>query len=350
MDKENEKHLLFFKEGSIYHVAKGCVAILLATYNGEKYLEEQLESLRKQTVENFVCFIHDDGSTDKTSKIIESYSERYVEHFVHMGSVRKGGVKYNFMYMLKNVEAEYYMFCDQDDVWMPYKIEKTYRKIKQIENETPYFPACVFSDAVVVDEELNIIKDSFYVGSGINPDRMRLTDLLYQNTVLGCTMMFNRLTREMALQEDVSDLIHMHDWFLALIVKSCGKIERIKEPFLYYRQHEDNASGAQNEKSLFQKIKRILKFSLWLDEKKEFFKIREDNAKAVLACIDNTHDNSKSLDIEATAESYDISLVGEKINSKKYESINIINKFLKRQNTSLIIKLMRFYRWKMAKM
>ena len=110
------------------------IAILLSTYNGEKYIKEQIESLLDQTIKNWFLVIRDDGSHDKTVEILKEYSTSYPNKIFIDGSVRENlGAGKSFMHLLKITHADYYMFCDQDDVWMPDKIERTLAKVKAME-------------------------------------------------------------------------------------------------------------------------------------------------------------------------------------------------------------------------
>lgn len=325
-------------EENKYDTPEGYVAILLATYNGEQYLEEQLESLRTQTHQNFICYIHDDGSADSTQAIVESYCNNHHDHFIYMGSSQTGGAKFNFMYMLRNVKADYYMFCDQDDVWLPEKIEKTYRLMRQTEDENAsQCPTCVFTDAMVVDEKLSIINGSFYTYSGtVKPNSMELCDLIYRNLAPGCTLLINSHLRKKALMIDDIKMIRMHDWFLTLIAASEGKLVRISEPLLYYRQHEHNAIGAHKDKTKIEKVESFLRIKKWVAKKNQFFDGVECQAKAVLAVLEMDHNIPDKIHKHVEEP---------KIN----KNIVVIQKFLKQQNAPLVVKLVKFYHWKWKK-
>ena len=122
------------------------IAILMATYNGEKYLREQIDSLLAQTCCDWTLYIQDDGSKDATLDIIKSYDDERIV-LVDVGLTRQGACM-NFMSLLNMVESEYYMFCDQDDVWFEDKVELSYMRMK--EEELKYGidrPILVFSDA-----------------------------------------------------------------------------------------------------------------------------------------------------------------------------------------------------------
>ena len=140
------------------------VSILLATYNGEKFLIEQLNSIINQSYEDWTLYIHDDGSSDGTIAIINQYCDQY-ENIIYLPDliVHRGAAQ-SFMCLLEQVNADYYMFCDQDDVWLPYKIEKTYIAMQEKPVDSPVL---IFSDLVVVDSDLNIINKSFWFYSKI---------------------------------------------------------------------------------------------------------------------------------------------------------------------------------------
>ena len=130
-------------------------AILLATYNGEKFLREQLDSLLQQTYSDWTLYIHDDGSTDSTKEIIKEYEQKY-ENITMLRYPSQKGAKNNFMSLLERVEANYYLFCDQDDVWRKDKVEKEMARMMVLEKDFPGKPVLVFSDLYVVDINLNI--------------------------------------------------------------------------------------------------------------------------------------------------------------------------------------------------
>ena len=138
-------------------------AVLLAAYNGQKYIGEQLDSLLAQTVSDFKVFIHDDGSTDGTLGIILDYAARFPDRLCIVEGTSQGGAKENFWFLLKSVEADFYFFCDQDDVWLPEKMEKQIEALNETNNSSM---ALVFSDMFVCDESLGIISESFwdYIG------------------------------------------------------------------------------------------------------------------------------------------------------------------------------------------
>ena len=231
------------------------IVILLATFNGEKYIRQQLKSLFEQTNQNFRLVVHDDGSSDATAEIINEYRDKYPERIEIFYGNSCGGPKENFLWMLGRVEADYYLFCDQDDVWLPEKLQRSmdalaseednYRSSKE---EVP--PVCVFTDMRVVDEELNTLSDSFIRYIGRVPENTAYTQILIDNPAAGCTMCFNRALRDLVVDLAPSvDLnnIPMHDAFVLEIAAIMGKVVAIDEPLAYYRQTGHNAMGAVTE-------------------------------------------------------------------------------------------------------
>ena len=201
------------------------IAILMATYNGEKYIREQIDSILSQSYKQWELYIHDDGSNDKTNEIISMYADQYPEkiHIVRGGAT--GGAKNNFMFLMGAVKAPYVMCCDQDDVWLDDKIKRTIKAMKNAENyKGVNTPILVFSDLKVVDEKLNIISGSMNRLQRLNPKKTKFTDILIQSLVTGCTMMMNRSCIEMSLKVKHVNSIIMHDWWCSLVAAYFGEI------------------------------------------------------------------------------------------------------------------------------
>ena len=234
------------------------IAVLLATYNGEKYLREQLDSLLAQDFDDFACFIHDDDSTDNTREIIAEYCNTYPETFIEIKEQRTGekGARDNFLFLLKKVEADYYMYCDQDDVWLPKKISKTFSVIMK---HTIGKPACVYTDLKVVDQKLNIISNSYFSYRSLDPWRNSYKTLLIISICTGCTMMLNRMLRDEVLKLKCNSYIHMHDIDTAITAALLGDIEFLDEPTILYRQHNDNNVGANPQKGILSSIIHIFR-------------------------------------------------------------------------------------------
>ena len=236
------------------------IDILLASYNGEKYIAEQLDSLLAQEGAEFTVVIHDDGSSDGTVDILRWYHQAYPEKIILVeDGIRCGGPAVNFMHLVQyeaeNRQAEYIMFCDQDDVWLSSKAAETLSAMqKREESAGKNVPVLVFSDYIVADEQLHPMK--------IREDHLQIakfhTDLphlLVQNYVTGCTMMINRAALDGAGAYDPR--MQMHDWYFALIAAAAGDIFHLDRKLMYYRQHGDNDVGAKDVKSLRYRLQKL---------------------------------------------------------------------------------------------
>ncbi len=233
------------------------IAILMAAYNGEKYISSQIDSILKQTLDDWILYIHDDGSNDKTVDIIDMYSARYPDKIIKISGKPTGGPKENFLYLMENVGAPYLMFSDQDDIWLKDKVEKTYRVMKEIENGKDTLPVLVFSELRVVDEDENVIAEKMSDFQQLDMNADDTLHLLMQNITTGCTMMINRKLKNKALE--VKDPYHMimHDWWIALCASHFGKMVFIEEPLTLYRQHVTNNVGAKNPYNPSYIVKKI---------------------------------------------------------------------------------------------
>lgn len=254
------------------------IAVLLATYNGEAFLQEQLESLKNQTYKDFICYIHDDGSTDNTDSIINLYCKENPNMFLRLSGSPTGSAKANFMYMLSHVEADYYMFADQDDVWMLDKIEKSLHCLE--ENDA----WCVCTDLCVTDEKLHTIAPNMMSWIGRDLSRIHPHQLMIDNVSAGCTMIFTRNLRDIALQLQNLEHILMHDQWVAVIAAMYGKLTVLDEATIYYRQHQKNEMGAKHE-GVSKKLSRFIRelFSgTMLREKKVFIQEARNLAKELL--------------------------------------------------------------------
>lgn len=232
------------------------IAILMATYNGEKYICQQIDSILSQTCKDWELYIHDDGSTDDTIAAVESYVEKYPNKIHLIDGKSTGGAKYNFFYLFGQVEAPYYMTCDQDDVWLDKKIELTYDKMLTIENKADV-PCLVYTELRVVDSELNTIADTMSEYQSLDCHKRTINQFILQNSVTGCTMMVNMALRDKMLHITDIDNTIMHDWWAALVAAQFGKTAFIDEPTILYRQHGDNSLGALGINKLSYIVRRV---------------------------------------------------------------------------------------------
>lgn len=228
------------------------IALLLATYNGEKYLRAQLQSLSDQTNQDWILYVRDDCSTDKTLEIINEFQIKHLEkiHLLPNDNVNLGA-KRSFIELLKYAEADYYMFVDQDDVWLPTKIETSLRHLKLVEIKNPTKGILTFCDAVVTDEELTMISPSFWKTTRTNPHQLKSGKKFEVfNCAPGCTMLFNHRLKSALFP--FPERAPMHDWWVAIVAQRIGIVHPFDEALILYRQHSSNAIGAEKiNKSYF---------------------------------------------------------------------------------------------------
>lgn len=236
------------------------ILICMATYNGERYLEQQLESLCRQTCQDFLLFVHDDGSTDNTGDILKAWERSDKLNMVVLddGLCFHASSK-NFVHLLSQAEKRwgefpYYMFCDQDDIWKDDKIAVTLKRMKKAEKKYKQ-PILVHTDLEVVDSDLHSIAPSYLKYRSINPCIKKLNRLLIQNNVTGCTMMWNQKLNQVLNWKNVKPA--MHDWWITLIASLFGQIVFLDRTTILYRQHEDNVVGATKVKSISFVIHRL---------------------------------------------------------------------------------------------
>lgn len=211
----------------------GLVNVLLSTYNGAKYLPQQLNSILNQSCREVSITARDDGSIDETPLVLNYYSRNYSNIKVYYGP--NLGVVGSFFTLLGNAgpDYQYYAFSDQDDFWLPHKLEDA---LAGFQMEDSRQPLLYCSRVQYVDAGLNPL------GYSKIPGRIGFGNALVENVVSGCTMVMNNAARALALTHIPQKAV-MHDWWFYLVFSSLGKVIYDPKPNLKYRQHDHNVMG-----------------------------------------------------------------------------------------------------------
>ncbi len=241
------------------------IVILMGTYNGEKFLSEQLDSLECQSFKNWYLIASDDGSSDKTLDILKDYQARWPAGKLTIRDGPKKGFSYNFLSLAcdPDIDATYYAFCDQDDVWLPEKLQVA---IRYLENDSSniQFPRVYCSRTIYVDELLNSI--------GVSPlfsFPRSFRNALVQSIAGGNTMVFNSAVKNIFVKTGIKT-VPSHDWWTYLLISGVGgEIFFDNKPRILYRQHRNALVGGNQ--SIPEKMNRVLllfrgRFKKWNGE------------------------------------------------------------------------------------
>lgn len=220
------------------------VEIILSTFNGEDHLDEFLESIIQQDYGNWSLTIRDDGSSDRTPEIIQTWQTRLMSRLKISDDTNKIniGVVKSFSRLLENSSAPYVMMADQDDIWLPEKVRLTLEAMRQKEQYAPPArPILVHTDLTMVDQELRTLFPSVWKYQGLAPGRGRpFPRIIVENTVWGCTAMLNRPLIELVGCIPVTTL--HHDWWVALVAAAFGDIVSLSDSHILWRRHGHNES------------------------------------------------------------------------------------------------------------
>jgi len=263
------------------------ITILLATYNGAKYVGEQIDSILQQTHTNWRLLIRDDKSTDATPQIIADYQSRYPHKIVVVeDSLSNLGGTLNFGVLLQKAKnAEYIMLCDQDDFWLPDKIEVTLAEMLRLERQYGReFPLLVHTNFHYVNSNLKVIKsrEDFQATKIVD---LNLCHLLAQNPVYGCTMMINN---KLVLTIDgIPAIAENHDYWVAMVASAFGKISYLHKKTILYRQHGANLSGSYSDNSIVNRFRRNIVQGKSLQDARYKVKMAEIFKKKYLSLLSN---------------------------------------------------------------
>ncbi|SNR49456.1 glycosyltransferase family 2 protein [Flavobacterium sp. ov086] len=217
------------------------VSVCIATYNGEKYIKEQINSILVQLKLEDEIVVSDDGSSDNTLKIIKEFEDPRI---LIVKNYSKKGVNHNFQNALKNAKGDYVFLADQDDVWLPNKVETCVNELKTYD--------LVVSNCIVTDDSNNIVQNSYFQvaksGKGFFKN-------FYRSSYLGCCLAFRKeILKEILPMPE--NLLLFHDWWFGFISELCYKVKFIETPCMYYRRHNETNSNtlSQSHLSLYQKL------------------------------------------------------------------------------------------------
>ncbi len=234
--------------------------ILMSTYQGAAYLAAQLDSIRHQHYQHWHLIIRDDGSTDDTNAIIEHYCQLDSRITCDRSISDNLGAAQSFAALMQVAltrKEQIICFCDQDDVWLPNKLQAQVTTMLSMQQRYGHnVPLLVHSDLCVVNEQLQVIAPSYLAYEGIKRNvTSPLNTLLINNFVTGCTIAMNRQLLEIATP--MPQEVFMHDWWCALCAATQGIIGFIKEPVILYRQHRHNTIGSQGVYSKFKELRQL---------------------------------------------------------------------------------------------
>lgn len=230
------------------------ISVCLATYNGEKYLDEQIKSILTQLNENDELIVSDDNSTDRTVDIINSFYDSRIKLFYNEGP---RGYTSNFENALKRANGDIIFLSDQDDVWMNCKVNKM---IKKLENAD-----LVVSDVKIVNSNLDIISDSHFKLHNVKKGFIR--NFLFTRYI-GASMAFKKVVLDRALPFPNKKDLCAHDYWLAIVGEAYYTVEILEVPTLLYRRHDTNVStgGEKSKNSFWKKVKnRVYSVSILLN-------------------------------------------------------------------------------------
>ncbi|WP_313638957.1 glycosyltransferase family 2 protein [Paenibacillus sp.] len=222
------------------------VQVLMSTYNGEKYFEEQLHSILNQSYANLSILIRDDGSKDNTVSLIQKFVKMFPDkiQFINGSNV---GVIPSFYALLQaaDIEASYICFCDQDDVWMNDKVERAVQALLSSD-----MPGMYFSSTMLADQDLNPLK----IWPSVPLKKPSFYNALVQNIAVGATVVINKSARELIVTKVIeTNKLQMHDWWAYLCISAFGNVYYDEKPTIYYRQHLNNVVGGHQ--SIFQLLR-----------------------------------------------------------------------------------------------
>lgn len=240
------------------------VTILVSSYNGSKFIKEQLDSLYNQSYSNIKILVRDDASTDATQDILlAEQAKQSIDLLIGKSNL---GVTASFFELLRQAyktDTEYVAFCDQDDVWLPNKMQTAVLALSSVSE----YPALYCSRLNIVDEKLNQLDVSF------KPRKIGFGNALVENIAVGCTIVLNRKALDLLCQSRLPEEVYIHDWWCYLVISCFGRIVFDDQALIQYRQHSGNSIGAASNllDVLRRKFARLFNRRLWISEQATIF-------------------------------------------------------------------------------
>lgn len=275
------------------------IHILMATYNGERYLGEQLDSIARQRETQWKLHVRDDGSRDGTWQMLCDFAEKHPGKVELAQNRERLGAKENFAMLLREVgEPGDYAFCDQDDIWEPEKLRILRGKLREVEKmqgiweksqeslerEDGIMPSLVYSDAAIINQAGEVVAESFAGQTGVSlPESRVMESLLLCNFVQGAAAMWNGPLHEILRRRGMPQEALMHDWWLALVAAGHGRIAYVPEKLSRYRQHEENVVGGFDRRAWHGTVRRKLgtgKIGRLVESNRQMLALRRQQAAA----------------------------------------------------------------------
>ena len=298
------------------------VSIAMATYNGEKYLKEQLDSIYAQKYKHIEVIVTDDCSTDKTVEILEQYTKSHgLKYSVNEQNI--GFVK-NFERAITLCQGDYIALSDQDDIWEPNKIEIL---LESIENDL-----LIHSDCSLIDEQDNVISPQW---KGEIKSHKKFDNFVFTNVVTGCTVLLNRELLKYCLP--FPDNLAYHDWWLAIVAAKFERIKYLNKPLVRYRQHNEQDTGISKKTS---KLYRFFSNIILRIQQKEFPKMIDykKQLKNILAIKNNELFNDQESSLISDAIRYYKDYVDHIIHLRHFMHAVKYDKIIRPDNNIMILK------------
>jgi len=259
------------------------VSIAMSTYNGERFLRKQLDSILSQTHKNLEIVISDDCSTDKTVKIIQEYQAKDARITLYQNKENIGFVK-NFEKVISLCNGEYIALSDQDDIWKINKIETFLSQIKE--------DVLIYSNAILIDKKSNKIEGNFITDDNNITKWKSNIPFLLNNVISGNTMMFKKELIKYILP--IPEKISYHDFWIAFVAATYGTITCTKEPMIFYRRYTEQVTHSKKpkhknyfEKLRYKKNKIILQYNKKADNLEAFKSLTLLNNQDTIDIIDS---------------------------------------------------------------